>query len=183
MIVLNEEDDMRDVIGIGGSIVLGLVLLAPVARSEEKDKDKDKLDLDKIPKKVMDALKAKFPKAKIHKWEKGKEGDKVVYDIEFTQDGLNFEADIFEDGKIHNWEKEIKAKDLPKAVTEAVEKKYPKGKITLVMEITAVKDGKDEREGYEIILDLGDKKEVEVTVSPEGKILEDSGEKKKEEKK
>ena len=40
-----------------------------------------------------------------------------------------------------------------------------------------------ELEGYEIELTTADKKEVEVTVAPDGKILEDSGEKKEEKKK
>ena len=51
-------------------------------------------------------------------------------------------------------------------------------------QVTEVKDGKDKLEGYEIVLETADKKEVEVTVAPDGKILEDStDEKKKEEKK
>ncbi len=136
------------------------------------------LELDKIPKLVMDALKAKFPKAEIHKWTKEKEGDIVVYDIEFKQEGRKFEADIKEDGTIHNWEKEIADKDLPETVEKAVEKKYLKSTIKEIMEITLVKDGKDALEGYEIVLETSDKKEVEVTVAPDGKILEDSGEKK-----
>jgi Putative beta-lactamase-inhibitor-like, PepSY-like len=162
-------------------VVVGLaalLVLAPVSRAEDKAKD-----VDKIPKAVMDALKAKFPKAEIHKWTKEKEGDAVVYDIEFKEGDRKCEADIKEDGTYINYEKEIAAKDLPKAVTEAVEKKYPKAKFKEVMEITEVK-GKDEKlEGYEIVLETADKKEVEVTVAPDGKILEDSGEEKKKEKK
>src|SRR5262249_33933004 len=155
------------------AVLAGLVLMAMVARAQEKAKD-----LDKIPKKVMDALKAKFPKAEIHKWTKEKEGDNVVYDIEFKQDGRKFEADIKEDGTILNFEKEIAAKDLPKAVIQAVEKKYPNAKLKEVMEITEVKDKKETPGGYEIVLETANKKEVEVTVAPDGKILEDSGEKK-----
>jgi hypothetical protein len=128
--------------------------------------------------KVMDALKAKFPKAQIHKWTREKEGDIVVYDIEFKQEGRKFEADIKEDGTIHDWEKEIAAKHLPKAVKTAVETKYPKSTPKEIMAVTAVKDGEDSLEGYEIVLETADKKGVEVTVAPDGKILEDSGEKK-----
>jgi uncharacterized membrane protein YkoI len=168
---------MRRIIGSVGLVaVLGLFPAAPVAVAQEKK--------DEIPKAVMDALKAKFPKPEITKWTKEKEGDKVVYDIEFTQDGRKCEADIFEDGTIHNFEKAIAAKDLPKPVTEAVEKKYPKATMKEIMEITEVKDKKEMLEGYEIVLETADKKEVEVTVAPDGKILEDStDEKKKEEKK
>ncbi len=160
--------------GLFTAVLAVLLLAVPAARAQ----DKDKLDLDKIPKKVMDTLKAKFPKAEIHKWTKEKEGDTVIYDIEFKQEGRKFEADIKEDGSIHNWEKEIAAKDLPEAVTKAVEKRYPKATLKEIMQITEVKDKKEALEGYEIVLDTAEKKEVEVTVAPDGKILEDSGEKK-----
>ena len=72
------------------SWLAAVVLLAPVARADEKAKDKP--DTSDIPKKVMDALKAKFPKAEIHKWTKEKEGDAVVYDLEFTEAGRKCEA-------------------------------------------------------------------------------------------
>ena len=49
----------------------------------------------------MKALKARFPKAKIDKWTKEKEGDDVVYDIEFKQERRKCEADIKEDGSYH----------------------------------------------------------------------------------
>lgn len=85
-------------------------------------------------------MKAKFPKAEIHKWTKEKEGDIVVYDIEFQQEDRKFEADIKEDGTIHNWEKQIPVKDLPDAVRKAVETKYPKAALKEVLAITAVKE-------------------------------------------
>src|SRR5262245_10627035 len=140
--------------------------------------------LDKIPKALMDALLSKFPKAKIDKCTKAKEGDAVVYDIEFKQQsGRKGEADIKEDGTYINYEKEIDAKDLPKAVSNAIEKKYPKSTLKEVMEETEVK-GKDEKlSAYEVILVTADKTEVEVRVSPDGKILEDTGAKKPEGKK
>jgi hypothetical protein len=46
------------------------------------------------------------------------------------------------------------------------------------MAITAVKDGRDALEGYEIVLETADRKGVEVRVAPNGEVLEDSGEKK-----
>jgi uncharacterized membrane protein YkoI len=134
---------------------------------------KDNLELDKIPKVVMDALKAKFPKAELHQWTEEKEGDIIVYDLEFKQEGRKFEADIKADGMIHNWEKEIPVTDLPDTARNAVAKKYPKADPKEVMVITAVKDGKDTLEGYEIVIETADKKEVEVTVAPDGEILEE----------
>jgi hypothetical protein len=140
--------------------------------------DKDKIAPDKIPQKVMDSLKAKFPKAEIQKCTKEKEGDAIVFDIEFTENGRKCEADIKEDGTMVNYEKEVAVKDLPKKVLEAVEKKYPKATLKECMECTEIKGKEEKLEGYEINLVTADKKEIEVTVSPEGKILEDSSEKK-----
>src|SRR5262249_17445387 len=118
----------------------------------------------------------------IHKWTKEKEGNDVVYDIEFKQAGRKFEADIKEDGTIIEYEKAIAAKDLPKAVTESVEKKYPRSTLKEIMEITHVKDKKERLHGYESVRERAAKKDGEVTVAPDGKILEDSGEKKADKK-
>ena len=137
---------------------------------ENQDKAKD---LDKIPKQVMDALKAKFPKAEIRKWTKEKEGDDVVYDIEFKENGRACEADIKEDGTYINYEKAVAAKDLPAAVTKAIDAKFPKATLKEIMEETEVK-GKDERlSAYEVVLVTADKKTVEIRLSPDGKILEE----------
>lgn len=170
------------------SIFLLILLLSFIfsceQQGEEMEAEKkavEDLKLDKIPEVVMDSLMAKFPEAEIHKWTKEKEGDIVVYDIEFEQVGRKFETDIKEDGTIHNWEKAIQAKDLPEPVKKSVEEKYPKATIREIMEITAVKDGKDALEGYEIILQTAEMKEIEVMVAPDGIILEDSGEEKQEE--
>ena len=164
--------------GVSGGLAAAVfVLVATVSGAEDEPKD-----LDKIPKAVMDALKAKFPRAKIDKWTKETENGKVVYDIEFKQDGRKAEADIAEDGTIQNFEREFDAKDLPKAVTEAVEKRYPKSKLKEVMEITEIKDKKEVHGGFEIVLTTADNKEVEVTIAKDGKIGEDSGAKKEEKK-
>jgi Putative beta-lactamase-inhibitor-like, PepSY-like len=138
---------------------------------------------DKIPAAVMKALLAKFPKAKIDKCTKAKEGDDVVYDIEFKQEGRKCEADIKENGTYINYEMAIEAKDLPSVVRDAIDKKYPKATLKDIMEEKEV-HGKDEKlSAYEVVLVTADKQEVEVRLSPDGKILEDTGTKKPADKK
>src|SRR5262245_21548420 len=145
--------------GLVVAVLAGLLVAGSAVRGQDK---KDKLDLDKIPKAVMDALKARFPKAEIDKWTKAKEGDDVVYDIEFKQAGRKYEADIKENGTYINYEKEIDAKDLPKAVRAAIDKRYPKATLKEVMEETEVK-GKDEKlSAYEVVLVTADKRSVEL---------------------
>src|SRR5262245_44299894 len=166
------------------SVVLfgAFALFVPIGISEVLAKE-EAVPLDKIPKAVMDALLARFPKAKIDKCTKAKEGNDIVYDIEFKHEGRKCEADIKENGVFINYEKAIEAKDLPKAVREAIEKKYPKATLKEVMQETEVK-GKDEKlSAYEIVLVTADKKDVEVRVAPDGKIIEDTETKKPDEKK
>jgi hypothetical protein len=150
-------------------ILAGLLMLWAGASAQKTDQP----DLYQIPQKVMDALKAKFPEFKIEKWTKEQEGDIVIYDFEFTQGGHKFEADIKEDGTINNWEKAIAAKDLPEAVWNTVNNKYPSAKLIEIMEITAINEGKDQLEGYEIVLKTSDKEQIEITVAPDGIILEE----------
>jgi hypothetical protein len=164
--------------GLAVAVLAGLVLVPTVARAQIKGKD-----LDKIPKPVMDSLKSKFPKAEITKWTKETEGGAVVYDLEFTSEGRKCEMDIKEDGTIVNIEREIAAKDLPEAVRKAVEKKYPKSTLKEIMEVMEVKDKKEVLEGYEVVIETAEKKKVELMLAPDGKILEEEGNVKKEEKK
>lgn len=167
---------MRQLVVILSACAL-FVFLGTGAAQEEK------VPLDKIPKAVMDALLSKFPKAKVDKCTKAKEGGDIVYDIEVTQQsGRKGEADIKEDGTFINYEKEIDAKDLPKAVVKAIETKYPKSTLKVCMEETEVKGNAEKLSAYEVMVVTADRKEVEVRVSPEGKILEDTGEKKAKDK-
>jgi hypothetical protein len=169
---------MRHSVVLLGALAVVLVIGAGAAQAQEEPVPRDK-----IPKAVMDALLAKFPKAKIEKCTKAKEGDDVVYDIEFKEGDRKCEADITEKGVYINYEKAIESKGLPKAVKDAIETKYPKSELKEIMEETEVK-GKDEKlAAYEVVLVTADNKDVEVKVSPEGKILEDTGAEKPKEKK
>jgi len=93
-------------------------------------------------------------------------------------------ATIYKENGIYiNYEKAIKAKGLPKEVSGAIKKRYPKSALKEIMEETEVKGKGEKLSAYEVVLETADKKEVEVRVSPKGKILEDTGAKKPEEKK
>lgn len=156
------------------AVVTGL-LLAPIActRVEERgERSEDTLDLDQIPGQVTAALNARFPGAEIQQWTREEEDGIVIYDFEFLQQGRKREADIGEDGTIHNWESEIAAEELPDAVTAAVETEYPGSTYREIMAITAVVEGAEALEGYEIVFEAADGAVIEVTVAPDGAILE-----------
>jgi len=144
-----------------------VALIVPSVWAED-----EKVEADKLPQKVKDTLKTRWETDKITVATKTMENGAVVYDIEMTQDGKKREADIKEDGSIVNFENEIAIKDLPKAVADAVKAKHPDAKIKEAMETLVIKDGKDTVDEYEVLLVTGDNKEVELTVSPDGKKIE-----------
>jgi uncharacterized membrane protein YkoI len=147
-----------------------LVVVTTVVAADNKDK---KISLDKAPKAVQDAIKARFPDGEVTSVEKETEDGKVVYDIELKQKGRKYEMDILEDGTVIEIEKEIAAKDLPAAVSKALEAKYPKATIKEVMEVYKVKDKDEKLTEYEVTLETADKESKEVKVSLDGKSIKE----------
>lgn len=132
----------------------------------------EKVDPDKLPPKVANALKARFPGAKITQCTKEMENGEVVYDIEMTVNDKKHEMDCKEDGTIVDIQNEIAVKDLPAAAVNAIKAKYPNSTIKEVGEILVVKDKKETRDHYEVLIETSDKKEVELTVSLDGTKIE-----------
>src|SRR5262245_14517744 len=107
--------------------ITGLLMVVTVAQGNDK-----KISLDKVPKAVMTAVKDRFPGADITSVEKETENGEVIYDFELKHDGRKYEMDIKEDGTVTEIEKEVAAKDVPEAVTNAVKAKFPGATITEV---------------------------------------------------
>jgi Putative beta-lactamase-inhibitor-like, PepSY-like len=155
--------------------VVGLVAFG-ISVAEDKA---EKVAPDKLPKAVADAIKARFPAGEITGAEKEKEDSKIVFDIELMEKGVKYEMDILEDGTVLEIEKEIK--DIPAAISKAVEAKYPKAKIVEVMEVNMVKDKKETPDHYELTIET-DGKKMEVLVALDGKSVKTEDEAKKEKK-
>ena len=159
-------------------VVAGVFLFGPWACGQEGGEEEATAGVEQetIPTVVMDALTARFPGAEIRQWTREEEEDVVIYDIEFTQEGRNCEADIREDGSYLNFEQAISAEDLPEAVLQTVEERYPGATLEEIMEITEVTAEGEILEGYEVVVRTADQTQAEITVAPDGTIIEDSGE-------
>ena len=143
-----------------------VVLLARQAVAQEE------ISPDKLPQKVADAVKARFPGAKFVKITKEMENNEVIYDIEMTVGAKKHEMDCKEDGTLVDIQNEIEVSALPAAATSAIKAKYPGCTIKEVGEILVVKDKKETRDHFEVIIDTPDKKDVELTVSLDGTKIE-----------
>ncbi len=142
--------------------------------------DEEKVPLDKVPKAVMESVKKRFPNGEVTGASKETEDGKTTYEINVKDNGSKIDVELTPEGAIAVIEKQIKADGLPKAVTDALEGKYPKANHTKVEEIIKVKDGNEKLECYEILLVTADNKKFEVCVSPEGKITKEEEKKKKD---
>jgi hypothetical protein len=152
-------------------------VLVPVGRLRA---DEEKVALAKVPKAVLEAVKARFPDAKLLGAETEKEDGKTVYEIAIKDKDQKIEVTATSDGKLVSIEKQIAARDLPKTVAITLEAKYPKATYKMIEEVIEVKDGKERVEGYEVLLVTAEKKQLEVVVAPDGKISKE--EKKDKEK-
>lgn len=90
------------------------------------------------PAAVQKAFEQKFPKATKVSW--GKENEKE-WEAEFTNNGGKLSANFRNDGAWLETEKEINVSELPKAVNDAIQKKYPGWKITEADRTETAKNG------------------------------------------
>src|SRR6266852_6236026 len=143
--------------------------LTSTARADEK------VPLDKLPGVVKEAVQKRFPDAKLVSAEKETEDGKTVYDVAIKNGETKLAVDVTPEGKIVGYEKSIDAKDMPKAVSDTFNAKYPNATVKGVEEVYKVNGSEEKMEGYEIAFTTADKKKMEVVVSPEGKITKTEG--------
>jgi uncharacterized membrane protein YkoI len=133
--------------------------------------DEEKVPLNKLPKVVKEAVMKRFPDAELVSAEKEVEKGKTVYEVAIKNKGQKIEVTLTPKGVITEIEKQIAARELPEAVTAALEKKYPKATYKMIEEVIKVKGGKENLEYYEVLLVTTARKKYEVSVSAAGKIV------------
>ena len=154
---------MRNPVRWAAALVFGLGMAVSVSGARA---DEEKVALEKVPKAVVDAVKARFPGAVIKESVKEVEDGKTSYELGITYKGHSIDVVSKPDGTILAVETVIEAADLPAAVSKTVKDKYPKATIKKAETIEA--DGKL---NYEVILEVSAGKEVEVVLDKSGKIL------------
>jgi uncharacterized membrane protein YkoI len=141
--------------------VAGIFVALGQVRGDEED-----IPLDKVPKAVMDAVKAKFPGARMTSAAKEEDAGKVIYEVSLTHEGKKSDVSATADGKIVSVETMIKAADLPTAVAKALEKTYPKAEYKTIEVVQ--EEGKT---FYEVLLETADDKTFEVKLDRDGTTL------------
>ena len=139
--------------------------------------DEEKVALDKLPATVKAAIKARFPGAEMKGAAKESEEGETIFEVALTYKGDKYDVAVEPDGEIEEVERAIFVDALPSAVVKAIKAKYLKAKIEEAEEVT------DEHGEvcYEVAVEVGDK-EIEVAVTPKGKIKKGDGEDEDDEK-
>jgi hypothetical protein len=132
--------------------------------------DEENVPLDKLPKAVVDGVKKRFPDAQLTEASKEDENGKTVYEVTIKDKGHSLDVTLTPEGTLVSIEKQIEAKDLPKAVADTLDQKYPKATFKTIEEVIKVREGKEKLEYYELLLVTAEKKKLEVTITPDGKI-------------
>ncbi len=136
--------------------------------------DDESIKLEDVPKPVLSAVKTKFPEGKVTKAVKEVEDGKTIYELVVEVEGKTLDVAVSDKGKLLEIEEPVDAAKLPEAVTDAIKAKYPESKIKKAEQIVKFEgDGQEKEKAFEVLLATEGKKDVEVTVSPKGKILDD----------
>lgn len=142
-----------------------LGLLVPALAGEEKEKT---VSMDQVPQKVKDTLVQYAALTDVKQVELGEDDDQKVYEFDIEQGTHKFEVSITPKGKYWGTEEDMELNAMPEPVQKALKDRAAGGKIT---EGEKAVD-KDQHVTYEAEVEK-DGKKFEVTVSPEGKILDE----------
>lgn len=149
-------------------VVWGIALMAAVtvfsssALAQEK-----KIAVNDLPAAVSAAFKAAYPSATIRGASMEVEAGMTYYEIESIDGKTGRDLLYTADGKVCETEETITTETLPEAVKQAVAGTYPHGKIEKA-EKTIAQDGTVQ---YEFKIRDG-KKLFELSIDPQGKVLE-----------
>ncbi|HON67823.1 MAG TPA: hypothetical protein PLS23_15130 [Phycisphaerae bacterium] len=136
----------------------------PVEEEEEED---EVITMEQVPAQAREALMKLAGAAKITKVEKENEDGTVAYEAEWLVDGKEHSAAVTAEGALVGSEETVDAKDVPLAVRQAAEKRFPN-----VAKLIFEKETKVEYEVTAVI----DGKEHEIELTPGGRVADDEEE-------
>lgn len=94
------------------------------ANANEKEMSKHQ-----VPKAVLEAFEKAYPNAKEVEFEKEMIEGKAVYEVDYKENGREYEILYDSDGVILQMEETLDVKALPEPIAQAISKAYPKATI------------------------------------------------------
>ncbi len=150
--------------------LVGLAALVVLVLFLRRD---DGLALADVPEPVLAAVRKKYPKADIVEARKEGEGADLQYILTLHQEDNGYEVTLSPAGEILEIAVDIEPEDLPRAVKEAIQKRYPKATIEDAAEVTDQVD--EDRLSFYVEIRTAKGRTVEMMFDPKGEILKDEG--------
>ncbi|SFI73714.1 PepSY-like domain-containing protein [Nitrosomonas sp. Nm34] len=146
-------------------IVVALAtFLAAFSQANASEKEVSK---DQVPKAVLEAFEKAYPNAKKVEFEKEMFEGKEAYEVEYKENGKEYEILYSSEGEVLQKEETIDVKELPESIVQAISKVHPKATIKEAEKLMKP-DGTVT--GYEVeIKEEG--KEFELELDANGNIL------------
>ena len=144
-----------------------VALGALVAVIGQVNSGENELSKNQVPKAIIAAFEKAFPKAKDVKFEQEMFQGKAAYEVEYKENGKEYELLYSAEGALLQKEEEIEVGKLPKPVVEAIMNAYPKAKIE---EAERLMKPDGTLTGYEVEIKEEGKK-IELELDDSGKII------------
>jgi RNA polymerase sigma factor (sigma-70 family) len=126
----------------------------------------------KVPDAVEKAVRARFPRAKLIDGGTDNEKGLAGYTVRIEYQGRQIDVALTMDAVITAFEKKIEAKDLPAAVVQTLESRFPKATFIKIEEVFKVESQAETLECYDVLLVPAQKKKsLTVGVTPDGRIV------------
>jgi hypothetical protein len=146
--------------------VLATAFLSFPAVAQQIPAKSETIQIQDVPKEVVDAVKTKFPDAQMQKAKKKVENGKTFFGIGLTDKGTVRSVLLTPKGKIVELKKVIPASELPAKVAETVYASYTNSTTKKVEKVTEYKEEKS----FKLEVITSDKQTKKVVVDAEGKI-------------
>lgn len=148
-------------------LLMTTALGAFLAMSGQVDAGEKELSRHQVPKGVLEAFDKAYPNAKEVEFEKEMFEGKPAYEVEYKENGREYEAMYDANGILLQTEEEIEPEALPGSISQAVTNAHPKARIKEAEKLMSP-DGTVT--GYEVEIKQGGK-ELELELDTSGKIL------------
>jgi hypothetical protein len=125
------------------------ILGAMLAGSSSAGAGEEKISVKELPRAVRKAVKAEFPKARIEQAAKEEEDGETIYEVTLKQGKRTIDVSLERDGEIVEIERTLTVDELPSAVKNALEARYPHAAIA---KVETIRKGKDGPQRFEIAI-------------------------------
>ena len=127
-------------------------------------------DNGKLPRAARQVIQKRYPDATVIDTKQRTAGGKTEYHVALLSNGRRADVSVTAEGQFTRAVRDVAPSDLPKIVSNALAAKYPNSDVRSVEEISKSEGGTDTIAQYEVLLVTGGKREIEIQVSPDGKI-------------